>query len=203
MELAGHGAHAGRPVARQRSELGPPTVSRLSATIQYVPCVTPQPRNPPLAVDLPQRAKRRRPPHQAASSPPRCRAGQVAPRSRDAAIMPYEATRATTSPIFGFVEMPCWARLCGGRRGGDPWMACKRSAMSDAALAWPPRYSSVATSPVSSQRPPRDSYRHAGRSIGAVAAPEWRLRWVVVHVHVDVQVPNGSPIGACRGLLGR
>ena len=39
----------------------------------------------------------------------------------------------------------------------------------------------------------------------AVAAPEWRPRWVVVHVHVhvDVQSLTGAHWRACGGILGR
>jgi hypothetical protein len=53
----------------------------------------------------------------------RCRCA----RSNGAATKPDEATRATTRWPDCFVAMACCARLCGGRCGGDPSMACKGS----------------------------------------------------------------------------
>jgi hypothetical protein len=51
----------------------------------------------------------------------------VTPRSRRAATLLYEATRTTTRQPSCSGAMPCYARVRGGRRGGDPSMACKVS----------------------------------------------------------------------------
>ena len=51
----------------------------------------------------------------------------VTPRSRRAATLLYEPTRNTTRRPSCSGAMPCYARVRGGRRGGDPWMACKGS----------------------------------------------------------------------------
>ena len=48
-------------------------------------------------------------------------------RSRCAATLLYEATRTTTRPPSRSCALPCYARVRGGRHGGDPSMACKRS----------------------------------------------------------------------------
>ena len=53
------------------------------------------------------------------------RAAQAISRSRRAAIMPYEATRATARAHIRSVGIACYTRSCGRRRGGDPWLACK------------------------------------------------------------------------------
>ncbi len=48
-------------------------------------------------------------------------------RSRRAATLLYEATRTTTRQPSSSCAMPCYARVRGGRCGGDPSMACKGS----------------------------------------------------------------------------
>jgi hypothetical protein len=48
-------------------------------------------------------------------------------RSSRAATLLYEPARTTTRQPSCFEAMSCYARVRGGRRGGDPWMACKGS----------------------------------------------------------------------------
>jgi hypothetical protein len=54
-------------------------------------------------------------------------AAQATARSNRAATLLYEATRTTTRQPFRSGAMPCYARVRGGCRGGDPSMACKGS----------------------------------------------------------------------------
>ena len=54
-------------------------------------------------------------------------AANAIPRSSRAATLPYEPSQATTRPPCCLGAMPCYARVCGGRCGGDPSMACKGS----------------------------------------------------------------------------
>jgi hypothetical protein len=64
---------------------------------------------------------------------------KILPRSRRAATLLYEATRATTRQPSCAGGMPCYARVCGGGHGGDPWMACKGSDDRDSGIrrvAW-------------------------------------------------------------------
>jgi hypothetical protein len=70
---------------------------------------------------------RLRPDERGSHSSPRRREGQAASRSSRAATPLYEATRTTTRQPSRSGAMPCYAGLCGGRRGGDPSMACKGS----------------------------------------------------------------------------
>jgi len=55
------------------------------------------------------------------------RAARATARSRCAATLLYEPSRTTTRQPCCSAAMPCYAGLHGGRRGGDPSMACKES----------------------------------------------------------------------------
>jgi hypothetical protein len=55
-------------------------------------------------------------------------------RSRRAATLLYEATRTTTCQPSGSGAMPCYARVRGGRCGGDPSMACKAQGLKSPQL---------------------------------------------------------------------
>ena len=81
-------------------------------------------------------------------------------RSNGAATKPDEATRATTRRPDCSVATACCARLCGGRGGGDPSMACKGSGVdrSPWTPAGPTGYSCryTTTPATSSPSPPRN-----------------------------------------------
>jgi hypothetical protein len=120
--------------------------------------VTPTGTNPRWNVD---RANERR-----TNSSPRWTPLEATSRSRRAAIMPYKATRAITCPAFRSVEMPCNARFRGGRRGGDPSMACKRS----------PRCHWLASLiPAISQQPIGQGWGAMGERPPAFAPVTWRF----------------------------
>ena len=90
-------------------------------------------------------------------------------RSRRAATRPYEPTRTTTRQPYCSAAMACYARVRGGHRGGDPWMACKGSGVQIPSA--PPQVRGPPRARPPMNRPPRAANRQQSALQGRSGRP--------------------------------
>jgi hypothetical protein len=127
-------------------------------------------------------------------------------RSRCAATLLHETSRAITCRPSWRVETCWYARVRGGRRGGDPSMACKGSGVQIPSA--PPQVKG----PLRRRPPPNRPPRAANRQQSACARPIWSSGTSLTRPTSSVSStgrpgPTGaaatSPVVRDEGRIGR